>query len=166
MARHRKGHHMPHPEDISDAERTALRGAIGRALDAHRSSGRTGIAAAIVRNGEVIETAENHVEQDCDPTRHAEMVALSAVTTRLGRTELSDCTLISTLQPCEMCLAAMRFAGIGRVIFAATQDRVAGKYFVFPGLGIEDFRAAGDTFTHIGGVMEEDVLHLYADAAV
>ncbi len=161
-----KGQHLPQPEEISDAERKALCEAIGRALEAHRASGRTGIAAAIVQGDEVIETAENHVDQDCDPTRHAEMVALSAVTARLGRKDLSDCTLISTLQPCEMCLAAMRFAGIGRVVFAAQQANVAAKYFVFPGLGIEDFHAAGPSFGHVGGVMEEDVLHLYADGAV
>ncbi len=150
---------------ITQAEREALRAAITRALDAHRDSGRTGIAAAIVCDDEVIVTAENAVDQDIDPTRHAEMVALSKATAQLGRKDLAGCTLISTLQPCEMCLAAMRFAGIGRVIYAATQERVADKYFVFPGLGIRDFHAAGGRFTHVGGVMEEDVLHLYADGA-
>ena len=91
------------------------------------------------------------------------MVALSQATTLLGRKDLSDCTLISTLQPCEMCLAAMRFAGIRRVIYAATQANVAGKYFVFPGFGIQDFAGAGERFSYVGGVMEPDVLHLYAE---
>jgi len=90
-------------------------------------------------------------------------VALSAATTQLGRKDLSDCTLISTLQPCEMCLAAMRFAGIRRVIYAATQANVAGKYFVFPRLRIEDFAGAGEGFHYVGGVMEAEVLHLYED---
>lgn len=62
-----------------------------------------------------------------------------------------------------MCLAAMRFAGIQRVIFAATQANVVGKYFVFPELGIEDFKDAGGDFSYVGGVMETDVLHLYTD---
>lgn len=149
--------------DVTQAESDALRTAISRALDAHQASGRTGIVATILCDDVVVVSAENEVDQDNDPTRHAEMVALSQATAQLGRKDLSGCTLISTLQPCEMCLAAMRFAGIQRVIYAATQARVAGKYFVFPGLGIEDYKAAGEGFTYVGGVMEPDVLHLYAD---
>lgn len=55
----------------------------------------------------------------------------------------------------------MRFAGIKRVIYAATQERVAEKYFVFPKLRITDFQSAGETFEQIGGVGEDEVLHLY-----
>lgn len=60
-----------------------------------------------------------------------------------------------------MCLAALRFAGISRVIFAATQANVASKYFIFPHLQIEDFRH-GDDFAIVAGVGEARVLHLYA----
>lgn len=151
--------------EITQTERDALRAAVERAVAAHRATRRTGIVATIVQDDAVVVSAENEVDQESDPTRHAEMVALSQATTRLGRKDLSDCTLISTLQPCEMCLAAMRFAGIRRVIYAATQAKVAEKYFVFPGLGIQNFDAAGESFTYIGGVMERDVLHLYADGA-
>ncbi len=69
--------------------------------------------------------------------------------------------MISTLQPCEMCLSAMRFAGITRVVFSATQARVASKYFVFPHLRIEDFQR-GNTFVAIGGICEDRIVHLYA----
>lgn len=149
--------------EVTNAEREALRIAIKRAIDARRTSGRTGIVATILQDDAVAVSAENEVDQQNDPTRHAEMVALSQATTLLGSKDLSDCTLISTLQPCEMCLAAMRFAGIRRVIYAATQANVAGKYFVFPKLNIQDFARAGDRFIYVGGVMEPDVLHLYAD---
>jgi tRNA(Arg) A34 adenosine deaminase TadA len=149
--------------EVTQTEQDALRTAIRRAVDAHRASGRTGIVATILQGDAVVVSAENEVDQQNDPTRHAEMVALSQATALLGRKDLSDCTLISTLQPCEMCLSAMRFAGIRRVIFAATQANVAGKYFVFPGLGIQDFEDAGESFSHVGGVMEQDVLYLYAE---
>lgn len=148
---------------VTQAERDALQKAIRRAVEAHHASGRTGIVATILYDDAVVVTAENQVEQDNDPTRHAEMVALSKATAQLGRRDLSGCTLISTLQPCEMCLAAMRFAGIQRVIFAATQANVVGKYFVFPKLGIEDFKNAGGDFSYVGGVMEKDVLKLYVN---
>ncbi len=158
------GAFMQSIEDITEVEDKALRQAIARALDAHRSDGRTGIAAAIIHGDRVVVTAENEVDQYGDPTKHAEIVAINAASDKLGREALGDCVLVSTLQPCEMCLSAMRFAGIGRVIFAATKANVAAKYFVFPGFGIDDFQAASDsTFTYAGGVHESDVLHLYAD---
>jgi len=142
-------------------ERNALRDAIDRALAAQGESGKAGIAACVMRGGRIVATGENEVHLQSDPTRHAEMVAITRAAEVLGTTDLSDCVMISTLQPCEMCLSAMRFAGIGRVIFAATQARVASKYFVFPHLGLQDFQA-GDTFTAIGGIDEDRVLPLYA----
>lgn len=146
---------------VTPTERRALQDAIARALEAARASGRTGIAAAIVSGNRVLEIAENTVHAASDPTKHAEMVALAALSQRQDREDLSDCTLISTLQPCEMCLSAMRFAGIRKVVFAARQENVAAKYFVFPRLRIEDFAAAGETFEHMGGIGEADVLSLY-----
>ena len=88
---------------------------------------------------------------------------LGKAAAKLKTTDQSGCTLISTLQPCEMCLSAMRFPGIERVILAARQVNVAAKYFMFPKLSIDAFEAAGAGFTHIGGLCEQDVLHLYAD---
>jgi tRNA(Arg) A34 adenosine deaminase TadA len=146
---------------ITPAEERALRDAIDRALAARNDSGKAGIAAAILRDGQIVATGENEVHLQGDPTRHAEMVALSRAAETLGTTDLSGCVLISTLQPCEMCLSAMRFAGIGRVVFAATKGRVAGKYFVFPHLELADFMH-GDGFEAIGGVEEDRILPLYA----
>lgn len=147
--------------DISPAERQAMRDAIDRALKAQGESGKSGIAASILRGNQLISTGENEVHLQSDPTQHAEMVALTRAAQALGTTDLAECTLISTLQPCEMCLSAMRFAGIRRVVFAATQARVASKYFAFPHLRIEDFERGGD-FAAIGGVDEDRILHLYA----
>lgn len=146
---------------LTDAEALALRQVIDRALDASRSDGRNGIAAAIVSGSQILETAENEVNALSDPTRHAEMVALAALSQREDRKDLGDCTLISSLQPCEMCLSAMRFAGIKRVIYAAKQENVAEKYFAFPKFRIADFQSAGPMFEDLGGVGEKEVLHLY-----
>lgn len=148
-------------KDVSTAERDALDGAIRRALTARSENGKSGIAAALMLNGQVIATGENEVHLQADPTRHAEMVVITRAARNLGTFDLSECILISTLQPCEMCLSAMRFAGIKRVIFAATQDRVAKKYFAFSHLRIEDFQD-GNEFVAIGGICEDRVLHLYA----
>ncbi|RYE40104.1 MAG: hypothetical protein EOP21_09895, partial [Hyphomicrobiales bacterium] len=143
----------------TDVERAAMREAVDRALTAARQSGKAGIAAAVMQGDATIATAENEVHLQSDPTAHAEMVAIQRAAAALGRTDLKGCTIISTLQPCEMCLAALRFAGIDRIIFAATQARVAPKYFMFGHLRIEDFQN-GD-FAFIGGLEEDRVLHLY-----
>ena len=150
--------------DLTQAEHDALAECIRRAFEMRDQPGKAEIAAAILKDGVTLARGENEVYLDHDPTRHAEIVAMGRATAALGVPDLSGCTLVSSLQPCEMCLAAMRFAGIRRVIFAATQEKVASKYFFFPGLRIGDHAAADkEGFDWIGGVMEDEVLPLYAD---
>lgn len=117
---------------ISNHENAWMREAVDRVPEARAQSGKAGIAAAIVLNGQVVGRGENEVSLHSDPTKHAEMVALTEAPKSMGTTDLSSCVMISTLQPCEMCLSAMRFAGLKRVIFGATREKVASKYFVFP----------------------------------
>ncbi|EKE44082.1 hypothetical protein OCGS_1598 [Oceaniovalibus guishaninsula JLT2003] len=148
----------------TEAETAALARAITRANGLAKSDTRVGIVAAIVMDDEVIAWGDNHVLAEDDPTRHAEMVAITNACEHLERTSLKGATLVTTLQPCEMCLSAMRFAGIERVVFAAQKANVAGKYFMFQGLEIGDFaKACDDAFGWSGGTMEADVLPLYAD---
>lgn len=147
----------------TEIERNFMQQSVERALQAREESGKAGIAAAIILDGTEVGRGENEVRMQSDPTKHAEMIALTAAAKTLGSTDLSACVMISTLQPCEMCLAAMRFAGIKRVIFGATQEKVAQKYFVFPKLRLADFQQAGDDFTAIGGICEDQLLPLYAD---
>ena len=149
--------------NLSSDETAAMREAVDRAMQAMNQSGKAGIAATILRNGKAIGVGENEVRLQSDPTKHAEMVAMTLAAQQLQTTDLSDCVMISTLQPCEMCLSAMRFAGIKRVIFGATQARVAPKYFVFPKLSLADFQNAGEPFEAIGGQFEEELLPLYVD---
>lgn len=152
------------PASISPAEYAAVLDAIDRALAARTESGKAGIAATVLCEGQTVATGENEVHLQCDPTKHAEMVAITRAADALGTTDLKRCVMISTLQPCEMCLAAMRFAGIRRVVFAATKPQVAAKYFVFPHLNIDDF-LRGDDFEAIGGIGEDLVVQLYATGA-
>jgi len=143
----------------TDAEHAAMRDAIDRALKAATQSGKAGIAATVMRGDEIIATGENEVNLQSDPTKHAEMVAITRAAAAMNATDLSGCTIISTLQPCEMCLSAIRFAGISRIIFAARQANVPTKYFAFPHLRIEDFQ--NGEFVFAGGVEESSILHLY-----
>ncbi|MBN8293525.1 nucleoside deaminase [Rhodobacter sp. NTK016B] len=147
--------------NVTDAERAAMAELVRRAHDASHEPGKAGIAAALLCDGEIIAEGANHVHLQNNPTLHAEIVALGRAAEALDRPDLSDCTLLSTLQPCEMCLAAMRFAGINRVIFAARQENVPPRYFAFPHLKLSDFLGPDARFKAVGGLMEAEVLPLY-----
>ena len=157
----------PPPDNptATQAETEALREAIRRARDL-ADKGEAGYVAAVLSGDRVIAMCANEVGETRDPSRHAEIAAIAAATKALDRMDLSGATLVSTLQPCEMCLAAMRWAGIGRVVFAARQEMVHPKYFQFGGLRLPDYQAAGRGFVSVGGVLEEEVIDLYADGRV
>ena len=148
---------------LTDAERDAMRAVTDHACDLHAAGHDIVFTAAVVLDGKVIATARNEVSDSDDPSRHAEVVAIAQAAKAAGDRDLSGATLIASCQPCEMCLATMRWAGIGRVIFAAQQANIAKSYFRFPGLKIADFHAACDgCFDWLGGVEEGRVAHIYA----
>lgn len=90
---------------------------------AHSHDGRHGpFGAVVVRNGEVVGRGWNRVVADRDPTAHAEVVAIRDACGRLGTHVLDSCTIYCTCEPCPMCLAAIYWARIPRVVYAATEE--------------------------------------------
>jgi tRNA(adenine34) deaminase len=77
----------------------------------------------IVKDGEVIAEAYNEVLASKDPTAHAEMLAIRAAAAALGSERLSGCDLYVTLEPCAMCAAAISFARIRRLYYAASDEK-------------------------------------------
>lgn len=75
------------PMAVSPDERAAVVDAIHRALAARCESGKAGIAASVLRDGQTVATGENEVHLQCDPTRHAEMVAITRAAEALGSTD-------------------------------------------------------------------------------
>ncbi len=148
---------------MTDAERDAMRGVTDHACALHDNGHDIVFTAAVVLDDRVVATARNEVGDTGDPSRHAEVVAIARAAQAAGRRDLSGATLIASCQPCEMCLATMRWAGIGRVIFAAQQQNIDSAYFRFSALKIADFHAACDgCFDWLGGVQEDRVAHIYA----
>jgi len=138
---------------------------VSAALDASETSDKNGIASFIVKDGAIIIIAEgaNRVDVECNPTLHAEIVAIGNACQEIGEPDLSDCTLFTSLEPCEMCLGAIAFAGIEEVYFSAQRKNVDEKYFMYPSLTIEDFqKSSKQPLKAIGGLHEDRVLHLYA----
>lgn len=81
--------------------------------------------AVLVRDGKVIARAVNRMDADNDPTAHAELLALRAAGAATGGTRLDGCTVYASGQPCPMCLAAMRIAGITRIAYAYSNENGA-----------------------------------------
>jgi tRNA(adenine34) deaminase len=69
--------------------------------------------------GNVLAAAGNRVEQDHDPTAHAEMLVLRAAAAQLNSARLLECDIWITLEPCAMCTAAIALARLRRLYFAA-----------------------------------------------
>jgi len=83
----------------------------GRLAQAAVERGEGGpFGAVIVSGGQVVSRGWNQVLLACDPTAHAEIVAIRDASRRLGRFHLADCELYSSCEPCPMCLAAAYWA--------------------------------------------------------
>mgnify|MGYP001202541441 CR=1 FL=1 len=79
-------------------------------------------AAVVVKDGKVIATGVNEVMATNDPTAHAEITAVRVAAQALGTPDLSGCTIYASGQPCPMCMAAMRIAGVDEVVFAHSSE--------------------------------------------
>jgi tRNA(Arg) A34 adenosine deaminase TadA len=86
-------------------------------------------AAAVARDGAMIATGTNCVTPMHDPTAHAEMMAIRKACEIIGDFELRGCTLVSTCEPCPMCLGAIYWARLDRVLYAATRTDAARAGF-------------------------------------
>ncbi len=85
------------------------------------TEGEVPVAAAVVdaATGQVLASAVNRTERDCDPTAHAEMLAIREACRLLQTTRLPQCDLYVTLEPCAQCAAALSFARIRKLVFGA-----------------------------------------------
>src|SRR5262245_12761974 len=86
--------------------------------------GETPVGAVLVSpKGEIIARAYNLVITDKDPTAHAEILAIKEACRALGSERLPGHDLYVTLEPCTMCAAAISFARIRRLYFAAHDEK-------------------------------------------
>jgi tRNA(adenine34) deaminase len=96
--------------------------ALGLALAVARSAPADEVpigAVVIDASGAVIASAHNEREVLCDPTAHAEVLALRRAGEAIGSWQLVGCTLAVTLEPCTMCAGASVLARVARVVFGA-----------------------------------------------
>ena len=85
--------------------------------------------AIVVRAGQVIAEGFNQVTSTNDPTAHAEVSAIRAACTALKSFSLAGCTLYTSCEPCPMCLGAIYWARLDRVVYANTRTDAAAIGF-------------------------------------
>ena len=105
-----------------------LRRAIRLAWDHSREGTGGPFGAVVVRGDEVVGTGWNQVVEGTDPTAHAEILAIRDAALNLETHVLDDCVIYCSCEPCPMCLSAVYWSRIPRVVFASTGEdaRVAG----------------------------------------
>lgn len=127
------------------------------AADAAAACGEVPVGAVIASaHGEeqkIIAVAGNGPIGQCDPTAHAEIVALRAAAQHIGNYRLTGCTLYVTLEPCTMCCGALAHARIERLVFAAREPKAGA---VCSTAQVLDHEALNHRVSWQEGLMAED----------
>jgi guanine deaminase len=93
------------------------------------ATGNSPFGACVVKNSQLIASAHNSVWPDTDPTAHAEVNAIRRTARVLRTIDLSGCIMYTTCEPCPMCLSAIHWSKIDRVVYGATIADAAGAGF-------------------------------------
>jgi tRNA(Arg) A34 adenosine deaminase TadA len=83
-------------------------------------------AVVTAADGTMLARAGNRMEELCDPSAHAELLALRAAAALRGEPRLPDCDLTVTLEPCPMCAAAVGLFRVRRLVFGAYDPKGGG----------------------------------------
>jgi tRNA(adenine34) deaminase len=92
--------------------------------------GEVPVGAVVVHLGKIVGRGSNRNLTDCDPTAHAEVVALREAGTAIGNHRLSDCDLFATIEPCAMCAGALVHARIRRLVYGADDPKAGAVHSV------------------------------------
>ena len=145
----------PNGAQLHEHERW-MREALGAARDAMARE-EVPIGTCIVNHGELIAVAGNRTRTDCDPTAHAEIVALREAARKVGNYRLSDAVVYSTLEPCAMCAGALVQARVRLLVYGATDEKAGA---VESHLGICNAAHLNHRMELIKGILEPECREL------
>jgi tRNA(Arg) A34 adenosine deaminase TadA len=118
--------------------------------------------AVLVRDGKVLLARESTKITTRDCSRHSETSVAAAASGFLTREELAECTLYSSTEPCAMCSGAIYWSGIGRVVFACSNDalgKLAGNNL---NISCREIFARGKRHVEVAGpLLEEEALPIH-----
>ncbi len=113
------------PQDMALMEAALAQARTGAA------EGEVPVGAVVAIAGRIIAGAHNRPIGLCDPTAHAEILALRAAGAALSTYRLPDATVYVTLEPCTMCIGAMVNARVARLMFGARDPKAGAAGSVY-----------------------------------
>jgi tRNA(Arg) A34 adenosine deaminase TadA len=126
------------------------------ALEEAEKAGQKGeipVGAIIIKGERVLSKDHNRCIELCDPTAHAEILALRKAGGVLGNYRLDDTVMYVTMEPCPMCISAMIHARISRLVFGALEPKFGAVESKFKLL-------QGNNFYHrfevVRGILEKE----------
>ena len=126
------------------------------ALDEAREAGTCGevpVGAIVLLNGKIIGRGHNNPIGLCDPSAHAEIVALRQAARNVGNYRLPDSTVIVTIEPCVMCVGAMIQSRVEYLVYGARDSKAGAVHSLF---NIANAESLNHRISAIGGVLEEE----------
>jgi tRNA(adenine34) deaminase len=123
---------MFEPETERDADARWMRIALEAARAAAREHDEVPIGACVVSSaGDLLAVAGNRTRTDCDPTAHAEIIALRAAAREIENYRLTGAVVYSTIEPCAMCAGALVQARVRRLVYGARDERAGAVESIF-----------------------------------
>jgi tRNA(adenine34) deaminase len=147
-------------EPSSDASRSAHEAFMRAALDEARTASAAGevpVGAVVVLNQQIIARGSNRSITACDPTAHAEIVALRQAALELGNYRLPAATVYTTIEPCAMCAGALVWARVERLVYGAPDPRAGAVHSIFEICTSEQLN---HRVTVVAGVLEDECREL------
>src|ERR1700685_343075 len=141
---------------IAKADLTFMQAAIEEA-QAAGARGEVPVGAVIVSDDRIVGRGGNRTILDCDPSAHAEIVALREAAKGVGNYRLLGTTLYVTIEPCAMCAGAMVQARITRLVYGADDPKGGAVQSCF---SIFDHPQINHRVKIVAGVLAEDAATL------
>ena len=154
---------MSSGEEYSQDEESFMRAAIEVARRGI-SAGQSPFGSVIVQDGRIISATHNTVWRDVDPTAHAEVNNIRAAARALRSIELGAGALYTTCEPCPMCLSAIHWARINRVVYGASIADAAAAGFSELRVGAKELAAMGGSPLRVdSGLLAEECRALFEE---
>jgi tRNA(adenine34) deaminase len=94
-----------------------------QAARAARAAGEVPVGTCVVIGEELLAVAGNRTRTDCDPTAHAEVLALREAARKFGNYRLANASVYSTIEPCAMCAGALIQARVSLLVYGAPDEK-------------------------------------------
>jgi len=112
----------------------------------------------------IVAEGHNQVWASTDPTAHAEVTVIRMACRARGSISLAGCTLYSTCEPCPMCMAAIHWARLDRVVYgAAIADAAAAGFHELHLAAAELLTRGGSPVLWTPGCLAAECRHLFAE---